>query len=212
MSQGSAGAYCKNLILGDQQAGSWSLPSVKELITLVDYATYDPSINNSAAFPGALSEVYWTASSAGMIEDSPLCFLSQPYQMVNFSTGTTCYGHTFSEPPSAVVRCVRPNLPITTTLAPSTIVATTTLAPPPTATTTFSPMTSIPQPTTTQVPAESSFQFSLPVGIAAIVGGVVVGGLAAGLGVYKWMKWKATRYYNDGEIAEQLIQSSAHSE
>ena len=61
---GSAQSYCQNLVIGNQGAGSWYLPTVKELITIVDYTIYSPSINITA-FPGTPATAFWVNSQYG---------------------------------------------------------------------------------------------------------------------------------------------------
>lgn len=61
---GSAQSYCQNLAIASQGAGSWRLPSVKELATLVDYAVSLPSVNTSI-FPETSSSTYAVSSQWG---------------------------------------------------------------------------------------------------------------------------------------------------
>jgi hypothetical protein len=70
--------YCKALASGQagltdgSQAGDWRLPSVNELISLLDYAYYNPAICNTAGtgqwsegdpFSGVQSDNYWSGST-----------------------------------------------------------------------------------------------------------------------------------------------------
>ncbi|MEI6805751.1 MAG: DUF1566 domain-containing protein [Myxococcaceae bacterium] len=61
---GSAQSYCQNLVIGYDGAGSWRLPAVKELLTLVDYTSSTPSINTTT-FPGTTSLTYAVSSQWG---------------------------------------------------------------------------------------------------------------------------------------------------
>lgn len=90
----NAKTYCTNLNLN---GSGWRLPTVKELLTLVDVADQNPSIDNSmSGFPTAPSGVFWSATpQAG----SP----SQAWS-VDFLTGETAVDGVAG--PSRV-RCVR---------------------------------------------------------------------------------------------------------
>ncbi|MEI6806070.1 MAG: DUF1566 domain-containing protein, partial [Myxococcaceae bacterium] len=72
---GSAQAYCSNLVIGTQGAGSWRLPNIKELETLTTTAMSNSSLAtiNSTAFPLAPSVAFWSSSSvAGTSPSLPL--------------------------------------------------------------------------------------------------------------------------------------------
>jgi hypothetical protein len=55
----AATAYCKNLKTGAY--ADWRLPTVIELVSLVDFTTMSPAID-SLAFPGTSSGLFWTAT------------------------------------------------------------------------------------------------------------------------------------------------------
>jgi hypothetical protein len=59
MDWASAEAYCQNLTLGDQT--DWRLPSIKELRTLVDKSTVNPSIDPT--FLSVTSSNYWSSTT-----------------------------------------------------------------------------------------------------------------------------------------------------
>ena len=84
--------YCANLTLAGCDA--WRLPSVIELLSIVDYTVHTPSINN-AAFPNTTDWDFWTSS--------PLTVAGYTWT-VSFTTGPTfsnANGNSFP------VRCVR---------------------------------------------------------------------------------------------------------
>jgi hypothetical protein len=54
--------YCKNLSLGGYAVGSWRLPNVKELKSIVDFTKYAPAINGTY-FPGTKSSYYWSSTT-----------------------------------------------------------------------------------------------------------------------------------------------------
>jgi hypothetical protein len=86
--------YCTDL---DLNGAGWRLPTVKELLTLVDHSKIDPSIDTSVnGFPGASIAHIWSATLVA----------SDPFSAwyVSFSYGETyiaTVGTTF------LVRCVR---------------------------------------------------------------------------------------------------------
>lgn len=54
--------YCQNKQTGFGGAlDDWRLPCVAELMSIVDYGTYNPAINGTA-FPGTSSQPYWSAT------------------------------------------------------------------------------------------------------------------------------------------------------
>jgi len=56
-----ANDYCQNLVLDGKT--DWRLPTAKELFSIVNLATFSPSINGSA-FPATNNSDYWTISEA----------------------------------------------------------------------------------------------------------------------------------------------------
>ena len=58
-SWGEALSYCENLTLANYT--DWRLPNVNELQSIVDYSTYDPSINTTF-FPNTVSDDYWSST------------------------------------------------------------------------------------------------------------------------------------------------------
>jgi Protein of unknown function (DUF1566) len=52
-------SYCQGLSLAGR---TWRLPSINELLSLVDYSTSNPSIR-SDVFPGTASNLYWTSTT-----------------------------------------------------------------------------------------------------------------------------------------------------
>lgn len=88
----NAVSYCESLNLASQT--DWRLPNVKELKTLVDYSTYNPSINN--LFTNTVANYYWSSSTN---------VLNTSYAwVVNFGYGDTYSG---GKTNSYYVRCVR---------------------------------------------------------------------------------------------------------
>lgn len=90
---GDAVNYCNNSTLAGYI--DWRLPSKKELMSIVDYESHDPSIDITY-FPGTISWYYWSSTTyaSGW---SNACF-------VNFSNG---YVVNASKSASYYVRCVR---------------------------------------------------------------------------------------------------------
>jgi hypothetical protein len=76
--QGAALSYCSCLALG--RWGDWRLPSVIELVSLVDLGTANPSIN-AAYFPNAPAQSFWSSTAA--------VSFSAGAWIVNFGDGTT---------------------------------------------------------------------------------------------------------------------------
>ena len=69
--------YCAGNDAGLPGTG-WRLPSVDELMSIVDYETHDPAINGTA-FPGTNSSDYWSATTSS--------FESARAWYVDFSSG-----------------------------------------------------------------------------------------------------------------------------
>jgi hypothetical protein len=93
MTLADANTYCWNLTL----AGSpdWRLPTLIEVESIVDYSTYNPSIN-AAAFPSTPAIMFWSSS--------PFALNASNAWVVDFY-----YGYTYSVGPADAygVRCVR---------------------------------------------------------------------------------------------------------
>jgi hypothetical protein len=53
-------AYCEGLEMAGRR--DWRLPNIKELQSIVDYKTHDPSIDTTI-FPGAWASNYWSATT-----------------------------------------------------------------------------------------------------------------------------------------------------
>jgi hypothetical protein len=60
-SQAAAKAYCSTLSLG---GSGWRLPTVKELLTLVDYSQTVSPVIDQTAFPGTPSGVFISSTPA----------------------------------------------------------------------------------------------------------------------------------------------------
>ncbi len=88
----TATTYCQNLELGGYS--DWRLPSVDELLSILDNGKYDPIISN--IFKKTTSENYWSSTS----------FASDTYYawVVDFYSGYTYY---YYKRYSYYVRCVR---------------------------------------------------------------------------------------------------------
>lgn len=89
-----AGRYCGGLSLGGQT--DWRLPSDIELMSIVDYGAYSPSINTTF-FPNTQSSDYWSSSTA-----APNIASAWIESFINGYVGY--HGKTSS---TAYVRCVR---------------------------------------------------------------------------------------------------------
>ncbi len=87
----TATTYCKNLTLGGYD--DWQLPTIKELQTIVNDGTYNPSINST--FVNITSSPYW--SSATNSSNTSYAW------NVNFYNGNTYYNNKGN---SIYVRCV----------------------------------------------------------------------------------------------------------
>ena len=88
-----ARSYCAALTA---QNKPWRLPSIKELLTLVDPTESDPCID-TVAFPGALGSLYWTSTPEK-------ASTGERTWTVNFASGITS-----AQIPTATwaVRCVQ---------------------------------------------------------------------------------------------------------
>jgi hypothetical protein len=87
-----AAPYCSAL---DLNGKGWRLPSVKELMTLVDESRWGPAID-PVAFPGTPSDYFWTSST---LASFPMFVWT-----VFFGKGTAAV---FDMSIPRVVRCVR---------------------------------------------------------------------------------------------------------
>jgi hypothetical protein len=87
-----AGSHCSRL---DPNTGGWRLPSVRELLSLVDVSRVEPAIDTSA-FPDTPSEFFWSSS--------PSSAPAGTAWGVNFTRGASGAGLIGTE---AHVRCVR---------------------------------------------------------------------------------------------------------
>ncbi len=85
--------YCENLTWGG--TSDWRLPSVKELMSIVDHSRFNPAIDITA-FPATPSSTFWTSSSrANYTTDAWLVY---------FSYGDS---DTAPKPNTYLARCVR---------------------------------------------------------------------------------------------------------
>ncbi|MDQ7085156.1 MAG: DUF1566 domain-containing protein [Sulfurovum sp.] len=87
----TASTYCSNLSLG---GGGWRLPTVKELLFIVDNGKYSPSIDSQ--FQNTISSYYWSSTSNAS-------YTSYAWY-VDFYNGNTYY---YNKSNSFYVRCVR---------------------------------------------------------------------------------------------------------
>lgn len=83
--------YCKNLLIDGMD--QWRLPGIKELSTIVDEKSYNPSVYH---YFKAESHFYWSATDN--VADTSYAWL------VNFSDS---HIHSFSKTAQFHVRCVR---------------------------------------------------------------------------------------------------------
>jgi hypothetical protein len=88
-----AKAYCASLSLGGLT--EWRLPSRIELVSLVDFTKFDPSIDTTA-FPSTPSSVFWSSSPVAVYGGA---------WYVDFHDGGTYSGGASSH--YHAVRCVR---------------------------------------------------------------------------------------------------------
>ncbi len=88
-----AGLYCKNLIIDSHD--DWGLPRKKELMTILNYGLFSPSID-AAMFPNTNSTHYWTATADARNENFAWT--------VTFGTGYVSRG---DKTTLRYVRCVR---------------------------------------------------------------------------------------------------------
>ncbi|MBH2006909.1 MAG: DUF1566 domain-containing protein [Myxococcaceae bacterium] len=93
---GSAQAYCAQLVIGSQAAGSWRMPTIKELSTLVDVTVSSGATIDLTAFPGTPANYFWSST---VYQPSPSNAWS-----VDFSNGSV---NTVSIGGTGYVRCVR---------------------------------------------------------------------------------------------------------
>lgn len=89
-----ATTYCAQLQL---EGTGWRLPTLKELLTLVDPARTSPPVIDSKVFPGSSSDLYWSTTNFKM--DTNFAWT------VDFGMGNSARDHLKSAPAS--VRCVR---------------------------------------------------------------------------------------------------------
>lgn len=94
ITQSAATTYCQGLTLAGHSG--WRLPTMIELLSIVDYGAFDPSINK-AFFKGAESGFYWS---------STLAFGGSAARYIYFNNGYTD-GVPLSISPTGAVRCVR---------------------------------------------------------------------------------------------------------
>ncbi len=78
-------AYCDTLNIGDP--GEWRLPSIRELLSLVDYDRSAPSID-AAFFPGTAASPYWSSTTAAGSKAYGIETFDGAWA-VNFSHGAT---------------------------------------------------------------------------------------------------------------------------
>ena len=97
----SALSYCESLTLSGYP--DWRLPDIKELQTIVDYASYNPAVD-TLIFPGTNSVSYWSSTTDDAYNDSAWT--------LNFSDGTVVSsGKALG---TLYTRCVRDNVVDTT--------------------------------------------------------------------------------------------------
>jgi len=87
-----ATTYCSGLSL---VGGGWRLPTVKELLTIVDWSRSNPSIDPNA-FPSAPAYSFWSSSRSASSSSRAWYVEFYAGQVSEFEVSTTC-----------AVRCVR---------------------------------------------------------------------------------------------------------
>ncbi len=95
-----ANQYCKKLTLGGYH--DWRLPTIKELITIVDYHKHEPAIDKNS-FKNVGSNSYWSST----VNKSA----SNDVWIINFDDGSIYDGNKLLD---AYVRCVRNGRYVTT--------------------------------------------------------------------------------------------------
>ena len=86
--------YCENLVDHPSTYSDWRLPDEFELLGIVDYGTFRPSIDR-VAFPNTDSSNYWSSTTYA---DTP-----SGAWFVSFGNGGVYYG----SKAGSYVRCVR---------------------------------------------------------------------------------------------------------
>jgi hypothetical protein len=82
---------------------TWRLPTVKELLTLVDHLNINPAID-ATAFPTTDYVPYWTSSSVHLTSG----YTIPSAWTVEFAWGSSQYADITSTPAAGIlVRCVR---------------------------------------------------------------------------------------------------------
>ena len=99
-------AACESLVLAG--ASDWRLPTIKELLTIVDDTRTAPAID-TAAFTGATGARTWSATPvAPQVAAGGSCSYAH---VIDFATGLRVYGNmgrgTLPSPDTARFRCVR---------------------------------------------------------------------------------------------------------
>ena len=89
-----AAAYCTQLKLA---GGGWRLPTLKELLTIVDPARTTAPVIDSKVFPGTPADTFWSANS--FAADTKYAWT------IDFRYGNSAKDHAKSA--GAYVRCVR---------------------------------------------------------------------------------------------------------
>jgi len=64
----AAKTYCQDLVLGDGQKNDWRLPTIAEMLTLVDYTAPMPTVVGALA-PTTAADAFWTANPAAETGD-----------------------------------------------------------------------------------------------------------------------------------------------